>query len=252
MKMGFRLLFAVLGAGMLLGVLAEQPPNFTPEQRKKILDMNRRVFGGFVTKPDPGNGHIAVVNLQKRVPEKELMRAIRYVTRLSSLPIELKDAPDPNAAITVYVKDEAAQPSTLLVSPEEFWAQVNVAALAADEPQPAALAMRTRKELARGLAYACGAAGSQYANSLAGPIRSLRHLDRFADEGLPPDVFMRMGVFAATMGIRQLYRASYAAACQEGWAPPPTNEYQKAIWEKARADKERGPTNPITIQPPKK
>lgn len=252
MKTTIRFLSAALGVGVLLGALAEPPPDFTPEQRKKVLDMNRRVFGGFVTKPDPGNGHIAVVNLQKRVPAKELSRAIRYVTKHSLLPIKLSEVPDPDAAITVYVKDEASQSSSLLVSPGEFWAQVNVAALASDKPPAAVLGMRARKEVARGLAYVCGAAGSQYADSLAGPVRSLRHLDRFSDEGLPPDVFLRMGIFAQPLGIRPIYRTSYAAACQEGWAPPPTNEYQRAIWEKTNADKERGPSNPITIRPPAK
>ena len=239
-----RPLFAAICAATVFCAFAETPPDLTPEQRKKVLEMNRRVFGGFVTKPDPGNGHIAVVNQQKRVPEKELMRAIRYIKRFSSLPIEFKDAPDPKAAVTVYVKDDAAQPASLLVSPGEFWAQVNVAALAVDKPGDAVLALRARKELARGLAYACGGGGSQYKDSLAGPIRSMRQLDRFDDEGLPPDVFMSMGVFAGALGVRPVQRVSYAAACQEGWAPPPTNEYQRAIWN----DVHKIPEKPMKIE----
>ena len=46
--------------------------------------------------------------------------------------------------------------------------------------------------------------------------------------------------------------STYLKACEEGWAPTPTNEYQKAIWEQVKADKERGPTNPIKIPMPKK
>jgi hypothetical protein len=34
--------------------------------------------------------------------------------------------------------------------------------------------------------------------------------------------------------------------------PAHTNEYQKAIWEQVKADKERGPTNPLKIPPPPK
>ena len=45
-------------------------------------------------------------------------------------------------------------------------------------------------------------------------------------------------------------RIPYRVAVQEGWAQPPTNDYQKAVWEQVKADKERGPTNPITIPPP--
>ena len=244
MKTAIRCILATAFVCATLNAVAEPPSNLTPEQRKKLIEMNHREFGGFVTKPDPGNGHISVVNLQKRVPEKELREAIRYRVRFSSLPIEFKSAPDPKAVISVYVKDDSTQQSSLLVYPGEMWSQVNVAALAADKPTDAVLALRTRKEVARGIAYACGAAGSQYPGSLAGPIRSTRQLDRFLDEGMPPDVFLRMEVFAKELGVRQVHRISYAAACQEGWAPPPTNEYQKAIWDKAHAM----PKNPMKIE----
>ena len=42
------------------------------------------------------------------------------------------------------------------------------------------------------------------------------------------------------------------AGMQGGLGSPTTNEFQKTIWEQAKADGGRGPTNPITIQPPKK
>ena len=45
-------------------------------------------------------------------------------------------------------------------------------------------------------------------------------------------------------------KATYLRACHLGWAPPPTNDVQRAIWEKIKAEKERGPTKPITIPPP--
>ena len=38
----------------------------------------------------------------------------------------------------------------------------------------------------------------------------------------------------------------------EGWAPAPTNDIQKAIFERVKADKERGPSKPLTIAPPAK
>lgn len=252
MKNRMYLVLAVFSAVVICRfatLFAKAPENFTPEQRRRLVEVNRRVYGGFVTKPDPGNGHLAVVNLQKRVSEKEVRHAARYVGRISSLPIEYYSKPDPKAAVTVYVRDDAAQPSSLLVSPGEFWAQVNIAALASDAPSDAVLAARTRKEVVRAFAYACGAAGSQYPDTLVGPVRSLRQLDRFPDEGLPPDVFMRMEVFVRAMGVRPLHRTSYAAACEEGWAPAPTNEYQRVIWERIRSEKERGPSNALRIVP---
>ena len=37
---------------------------------------------------------------------------------------------------------------------------------------------------------------------------------------------------------------THKKACQEGWAPAPTNDVQKAIWEKVHAI----PDKPMTIE----
>lgn len=44
--------------------------------------------------------------------------------------------------------------------------------------------------------------------------------------------------------VRPYRVAKYSEACQEGWAPPPTNEFQKAIWDKVHAI----PDKPMTIE----
>ncbi len=67
-----------------------------------------------------------------------------------------------------------------------------------------------------------------------------------------PDPVMRMVNGAMARGIDTVRTDTYRRACQEGWAPAPTNDVQRAIWEQVRADKERGPTKPITISPPNK
>ena len=46
--------------------------------------------------------------------------------------------------------------------------------------------------------------------------------------------------------------STYRKACREGWAPAPTNDVQKAIWEDINATKERGPANALPIPSPKK
>ena len=46
-------------------------------------------------------------------------------------------------------------------------------------------------------------------------------------------------------GITPWYQTTYHKAVEEGWAPAPTNEYQKAIWDKVHAM----PTAPIKIKP---
>ena len=87
---------------------------------------------------------------------------------------------------------------------------------------------------------------------MAGPMRNVKQLDTFDKEGLPPDSIARACGYVGELGVRPEYRVSYRDACKEGWAPAPTNDYQKAIWNQVKADKERGPTNPIEIPMPTK
>ena len=35
--------------------------------------------------------------------------------------------------------------------------------------------------------------------------------------------------------IAPVRRTTYKTACEEGWAPPPTNDFQRAIWDAAKA-----------------
>jgi hypothetical protein len=58
--------------------------------------------------------------------------------------------------------------------------------------------------------------------------------------------------YLKSLGVTPAEMTTYRKACREGWAPAPTNDIQKAIWEQVKADKERGPTNPLKISMPKR
>ncbi len=62
---------------------------------------------------------------------------------------------------------------------------------------------------------------------------------------LPQDVTMRQLKYLADMGGKPQSRTTYRKACEEGWAPAPTNDVQKAIWDKVH----EMPTEPIKIKP---
>ena len=49
---------------------------------------------------------------------------------------------------------------------------------------------------------------------------------------------------AATRGIGMISFASYRTACQQGWAPAPTNDAQRTIWQEVH----QIPDKPITIK----
>lgn len=233
-------LFAAVAA-LTLSAVAEM----TPERLAELKRTQYRESGGWVVKEDPGNGFIAIVNLQERVDAKSgLLPVMRYFKKFTRLAVKVLGEKDRRGSLNVEVVDDNRTQRVLSVYPEERVAVVNVAALAADNPAADRLALRTRKEVARAIAWLCGAAGSQYSDTLAGYIGSTKALDRFEDEGLPPDVFMRMNVYAAQVGVRPVVRATYRQACQEGWAPAPTNDVQKTIWDKVHEI----PSKPIRIE----
>ena len=49
------------------------------------------------------------------------------------------------------------------------------------------------------------------------------------------------------LGIIKIRRGSYKRACEQGWAPPPTNDYQRAIWYAGKTTKANAATNTAAI-----
>ena len=266
---GFKVVVTVMCVTVL--VLAdENKSQRTPEElqaakaakgRAIMAKMHMKRTGGDIIKPGTGAGKIAIINAQKRVsldeikkPFPRVLQALRLATVFhDGEPTDVASAKTTlvkfDAQIGVFILDRVGFP-TLLVSPDEGWAMVNVAALAVDSPDSMKLAARVRKETLRGFALICGAADSQYKMSLMQGMPTLSDLDSVLGEMIPPDIFIRCKGYTDKFGVVPYYQTSYKKACEEGWAPAPTNEFQKAIWDKIKADKERGPTNPITIPPP--
>ena len=69
-------------------------------------------------------------------------------------------------------------------------------------------------------------------------------LDKNPDIQLPVDVLSRFRTYMEPLGVKPSILVPYRRACEEGWAPAPTNEYQKAIWDKVHA----APKNPMKIE----
>ena len=76
---------------------------------------------------------------------------------------------------------------------------------------------------------------------------SLRKLDTSIDT-IPVDMVNYYQEYLKTLGVTTRAVTSYKTACKEGWAPAPTNDVQRAIWDKVHAM----PTAPIKIKPEEK
>ena len=142
-----------------------------------------------------------------------------------------------------YIDDPDAP--RILCAPEESWAAVNVRALSVDSPQPDVLKKRVIKEAWRSLSIALGASDTMYRPCLLSPTHTLADLDANVSLVVSPEPFSKMMGNAEALGICRVRHTTYRKACYEGWAPPPTNEYQKAIWDMVHAL----PTEPMKIKP---
>ena len=223
----------------------------TGAQRRAARERRIAAEGGLLARPYAGKP-VYIVNDQKRVDPKDFFRPGQTIEGLFEFPIEVV-APKTDvskAALVITISDNTMAPA-LLVAPEVPWAGVNVGALAADDPKPEKLVKRLQKEIWRAFMYACGAANSVMQPCVMRPIFSLRDLDAYPVAMPCPDSLPRVMSTAKALGVGETSACTYKQACVEGWAPAPTNDVQRAISEQVKAEKERGPSNPIEIKPPK-
>lgn len=224
----------------------------TAAERKAAREARIAAAGGLIEVPYKGK-YIVIVNDQKRVAEEDLFEPSQSIEALLQLPVKVvapgTDVSD--AGVIMTLSDNTTAP-TLLVAPEVPWAGVNVGALAADHPSQEVLVKRTQKEIWRAFLYACGAANSMMQPCLMRPVFGLRDLDAKHVAVPCPDPLPRVMTTANQLQITEKSRKTYLVACQEGWAPEPTNEVQKVIWEKVKAEQSESPSNPIRILPGQK
>ena len=100
----------------------------------------------------------------------------------------------------------------------------------------------------RAMGFISGVGFSQYENDMMQPYYTLKELDGNIHAYIQPMNMAKMGKFWKRFGVKKEARIPYLVAVQEGWAPAPTNDVQKAIWDKVHAL----PTEPIKIKPEEK
>ena len=240
---------AVLAAAAVFACVAHAADNgeghrLTALERKAKLEavVNERA-GGFIEKPGSGRGSIVYVNCQTNAPKAWIEESIAYFKEMTKFNIVYEEGafdlrePKFSGNVAIFVVEDESLP-VMLVAPEGRWAMVNIAVLA-QEKRPMFFEQRTKKELSRAFAYLCGATASQYDRSLTRGLRNLSELDKNRDYELPMDIINRFWGYMKPLGVVPAERATYLKACQDGWAPQPTNEYQQAIWDKVHAMPEK-------------
>lgn len=204
--------------------------------------------GGMVAKPFSGKV-FRVVNAQKQLDDAAVKAATSSFIaemRLWSEIVKPGAAENPNVGMLIEIVEEDGE-QTILSAPEQHWGKLNIKPLMADSPDKDKLALRVKKEFWRTGAFVLGAGYSNWDGCLMRPIATLADLDR-APESPCPEPFNQMMDSAAAAGLGVRKTVSYRQACSEGWAPTPTNDEQRVIWEEYKAK----PTAPMKIKYDKK
>lgn len=232
----------------------------TPAEREAMVQAAIEAQGGIVTIAPTGNV-LRIVNAQKTLPPEVFTPIIADVQKIGiDIPIEVSDAtkltnidPMSLARSSILTKKtgaiiaivESKDYPTLLAAPENAWAIINLRNLKADKPTTEVLKARLVKEFWRSIGFAMGGANSMMGKCVMRPVASLKDLDRINYHRFGPEPAMKVISSLGSYGIDSYNRISYEDACQMGVAPQPTNDIQKAVWEKVHAL----PSDPIKIKP---
>lgn len=252
---------AVLGAASLFGEKPSQSQIAAKRAEWNALpqaEREARIYkatGGFLQTKDSYKGKVAIVNAQGKVGEDVIKDAAKRIASDSKLNFEYvktsttepeKLLKDTGAAAVVIVVEDPNQPIALIAL-EDRWAMVNVAKIGRNLNSDAAkekfVPSRTYKEIARCACLLCGGARSQFKGNIL-DVKNLEELDLIENGGIPMDRVSAMVMHLHNFGVTQERKVPYFKACQQGWAPQPTNSVQQAIWDKVH----NPPEKPLKIQ----
>jgi len=219
----------------------------TKMKKSEVRERIYRHFGGNLKVPGRQKGRVVIVDAAKDVPQRSLDAVAKQFNVSIHIAVEIQkgefslESPKLVGEATLFVVDDPKLPMSL-IAPESRWAIVNAAKLKSEKPQ--FYDARVRKEAVRTLVALLGGCNSTYPDALTGCVTRVEDLDRLADTRLQVEIEQRLPSYMEKLGITPYILTSYRKACQEGWAPAPTNEYQRAIWEETR----KLPEKPIQIK----
>lgn len=241
---------SVFTLGAAFAADTSAPSARKPSKQERIMQRT----GGWIVDRSYGKGKIVFVNAQKIVPLKDVKanaakmedycRCVFDVQTKDKIGMSdialVKSEFSANALIALVESDDLPG---VLVAPEENWGIVNVSKLNSDRPADEVLGKRLKKEMWRAFGFIGGSSDSTMACVMSA-VTDLSSLDALRAGNISPETMMRIEDHLAAIGVTQFRRGTYKDACRAGWAPEPTNEYQKAIWEQVHAI----PQKPLKIE----
>ena len=198
-------------------------------------------------------GKVVIVNAQDRIAASVVSGRVERLAKDLRMNVELAALPDwkmyanPAGATGAVVLVDRPDLPMSVVAAENCWGLLNVAPLLSD---PAKAEKRFIREFARVVCFAFGQSFSQFRGSPLGTVDSPEALDRVVTDNMTFDAMTMVIRTLTNRGMTQRRKTSYKKACREGWAPPPTNDFQRAVWRDVQAEREKGPAQGLRIAPP--
>ena len=143
----------------------------------------------------------------------------------------------------VMLVDETEDAPLMTVYPEERLALVNMTALCKGVDCSGPRQDRVEKLTWRAIGHLVGCGAPDGYTCVMQPVRNLTELDAVPNKFIHFATFNKTRAYFDLCGVNPARKGTYEAACRQGWAPPPTNDEQKAIWDKVHAP----PEKPIKI-----
>ena len=273
MKMNIVLLVAVLSASVAHGqgltpagkprVQEKEKPakELTPEEieqnraraaafRKAIVDK-----GGWVSVPMAGPA-IKLIDATSKGWAMEGLEAVKgNLDRFGLCPSEAVRksldrealaegrAAAKDASGVVMLVDSKEDAPLMTVYPEEPLALINMTALSKDV-NSGLRQDRVEKLTWRAIGHLVGCGAPDGYTCVMKPLRNMAELDAMPNKFIHPASFFKARPYFDMCGVTPARKGIYEAACQQGWAPAPTNDIQKAIWDKVHAV----PATPMKIK----
>lgn len=203
--------------------------------------------GGLIAQPRQSGLRVLFLDAQARVPESAFASVPHELQKVLRLPVTVVKSPsstpvadavkalaaDTNNVSVIVLGNDPVYPP-LLVAPESRWAMVNVAAMGGAGVSDDKVAERVTKETWRAFGYLMGAADSTYANCLMKSICSPAELDQLVAKALCPEPMNKIAQHMNKLGLKPLRITTYRNAVEEGWAPAPCNDSQRAVWNELK------------------
>lgn len=200
-----------------------------------------RNTGGIIQR-GPTNS-VVIINAQKKIPKAAIEPVVEAFAKDLKSKVVYSEAEYSFDVTTIreFIRSHGGGQGIVLVENqslplsmialEDGWGIVNIAPLVCDAEENMKVS-RVQKILVRVSTCLFGGVESSQKYSAMQPVFSVADLDAMPGYAVEPEILKQMTRHMQKIGAAQITPIQYIKACQEGWAPSPTNEYQKAIWER--------------------